>query len=143
MNEGVPRTAAGPVAVARVVACPGDTEVGEHRHDLIPGAIGQTVEQDVRGFDVEMQHPALVDLVDGLHDGRHQLDGDTRGQRAGEAVGQASPGDQVEDEVETAVLFARVVELNDVGMADPPDRPCLAQPAPAILGTDQRSRSRP
>ena len=69
-----------------------------------------------------MQHPGLVDLIDGPRDRRHQLDRDTRRQRAADAVRQASPGDQVEDEVETAVLFARFVELDDVAMADPPDR---------------------
>ena len=67
-----------------------------------------------------------MDLVDGPRDRRHQLDRDTCRQRAGDAVRQASPGDQVEDEVETAVLFARFVELDDVAMADPPDRLRLA-----------------
>ena len=85
--------------------------------------------------------PALVDLVDGPRYRRHQPDRDTRRQRAGDAVRQASPGDQVEDEVETAVLFARLVELDDVAMADPPDRLRLAQPAPAILRTDHSARA--
>ena len=126
---------------ARVVARPGDAEVGEHRRDLIPGTVGRAVEQDVRGLDVEMQHPGLVDLVDGPRDRRHQLDRDTCRQRAGDAVRQASPGDQVEDEVETAVLFARFVELDDVAMADPPDRLGLAKPAPAILRPDPDARA--
>ena len=129
---------------ARVVARPGNAEVGEHRRDLIPGTVGQAVEQDVRGLDVEVQHPSLVDLVDGPRDRQHQLDRDTCRQRAGDALRQASPRDQVEDEVETAVLFARFVELDDVAMADPPDRPRLAKPAPAILRPDpERPRSRP
>ncbi len=84
-----------------------------------------------------MQHPGLVDLVDGPRDRRHQSDRDTRRQRAGDAVRQASPGDQVEYQVETAVLLARLVELNDVAMADPPDRPGLAKPASAILRPDR------
>ena len=88
-----------------------------------------------------MQHPGAVDLVDGPRDRRHQLDRDTRRQRAGDAVRQAAPGDQVEDEVETAVLFARFVELDDVAMADPPDRLRLAKPAPAILRTDPNARA--
>ena len=88
-----------------------------------------------------MQHPGAVDLVDGPRYRRHQLDRDARRQRAGDAVRQAAPGDQVEDEVETAVLFARLVELDDVGMADPPDRLRLAQPAPAILRTDPDARA--
>ena len=126
---------------ARVVARPGDAEVGDHRHHLIPGTIARAVEQDVRGLDVEMQHPGAMDLVDGPSDRRHQLDRRPRRQRAGDAVRQATPGDQVEDEVETAVLLARLVEPDDVGMADPPDRPGLAKPAPAILGTDQGGRA--
>ena len=73
-----------------------------------------------------MQHPGAVDLVDGPRDRRHQPNRDTRRQRAGDALRQAASSDQVENEVETAVLFARVVELNDVGMADPPDRLRLA-----------------
>ena len=71
----------------------------------------------------------------------HQLDRDTCRQRAGDAFRQASPRDQVEDEVETAVLFARFVELDDVAMADPPDRPRLAKPAPAILGPNPDARA--
>ena len=88
-----------------------------------------------------MQHPGSVDVVDRPSDRRQQLDRDTRRQRAGDAVRQASSGDQVEHEVEAAVLFARVVELDDVGMADPPDRLGLTQPAPAILGTDPHARA--
>ena len=127
MNDGVPRTPIAPIAVAPgsspARAIPKSASIGV---DLIPGTVGRTVEQDVRGLDVEMQHPGAVDLVDGPRDRRHQLDCDTRRQRAGDAVRQAAPGDQVEDEVETAVLFARFVEPDDVGMADPPDRLRLA-----------------
>ena len=67
-----------------------------------------------------------MDLVDGPRDRRHQPDRDPSRQRAADALRQAAPSDQVEDEVETAVLFARVVELDDVGMADSPDRLGLA-----------------
>src|SRR5271157_5273836 len=88
-----------------------------------------------------MQHPGAVDLVDGPRYRRHQLDRDTHRQRAGDAFRQASPRDQIEDEVETAVLFTRLVELDDVGMADSPDRPRLAKPAPAILRTDPDARA--
>ena len=67
-----------------------------------------------------------MDVVDGSCDRRHQPDRDSRRQRAVDAVRQAASGDQVEDEVETAVLFACFVEPDDVGMADPPDRLGLA-----------------
>ena len=73
-----------------------------------------------------MQHPRLVNLVDGPRDREHQSGRDTSRQRTADPFRQASSRDQVENEVETAVLFARFVELDDIAMADPPDRPRLA-----------------
>ena len=126
---------------AGIVARPGNAEVGDHRRDLIPRTVGRAVEQDVRGLDVEMQHPGVMDLVNGPRDRRHQPRRNACRQRAACAVRQAAAGDQVEDEVETAVLFTRLVEPDDVGMADPPDRTSLAQPALAILRADPSARA--
>ena len=83
-----------------------------------------------------MNDPGLVEMRDRPGHRDHQRDRDTRRHGAGDALRQAPPGDQFEDEVETAVLFARVKELDDVAMADLPERLRLAKPASAILRPD-------
>ncbi len=81
-----------------------------------------------------MQDPGPVDLLDRLGHRLQETGRDPRGQRVGGPPGEAAPGDQVEDQVEAPILLARLVERDDVGMADPDHGLGLAEPAFAVLG---------
>ena len=101
------------------------------------GDLGRAVavEQDVGRLQVAMHDAGLVRRVHGPGERRHQL-----GRRAAglgrplEAVGEAPPFEQLERDEGAAVGLAEVVDLDDVGMAEPGDGLGLDQEPLAMLG---------
>ena len=79
--------------------------------------------QDVGRLEVAMDDPGLVGDVDGPGQGAMQLGRrPARLRGACQAVGEAAPLEQLQGDERQAVGLADVVDLDDVGMAEPGDR---------------------
>ena len=106
----------------------GEIEVGE---------LGNTVavEQDVGRLELAMDDAGLMRCVQGVGERLHQLGCRAlRLDRPIEAVGEAPAIEQLERDEEAAVGLAAVVDLDDIGVAEPGDRLGLHQEPLANLG---------
>ena len=94
----------------------GQAEIGDLGH-AIRG------EQDVARLEVAVDDAGLVGQLDGSGERRQQLGREPAGLRGtGQAVVQAAAFEQLQGHVRQAVDFADVVNLKDVGVAEPGDR---------------------
>ena len=99
------------------------------------------VEQDVGRLEVAMHDAGLVRRVHGRGERGHQLG--RRAARLGrplEAVGEAPPFEHLERDEGAAVGLADIVDLDDVGMAEPGDGLGLDQEPLAMLGAGRACR---
>ena len=79
--------------------------------------------QDVGRLEVAVDDPGLVRDVDGPGQGHQQLGRrPARLRSAGQPVGEAAALEQLQGDERQAVRFADVVDLDDVGVAEPGDR---------------------
>ncbi len=107
--------------VGRFADRPGDPEVGDYRVAL--------VQQDVLRLNVAVDHPVPVSVVQCLGDFPRQLerDLDVEPGLAVEAVTQRAALDIRDHVVERPVCVARVVERENIGMAELGRHPDLAE----------------
>jgi len=115
-------------ALDELAVAPGDADIDQHR------AILERIADDVRGFDVAVDHAALVQRVErrcNLLDRRHQLG--QRHRRAFDTMPsqrllQSLAFDELHHEVRVAAGLSEVVDLDQMRMLDPrEDRRFLAQ----------------
>ena len=111
-----------------------DAEVGDLGGDLIPGGVWVAVEEDVRGLQVEVKQPGVVNFMNGGRNGFEQAGGVARREGGKETFIEAAALDEFEHEIEPRAGFADLVELDDVGMADFGSGLSFAEPESAFAG---------
>ena len=89
---------------------PGDAEVGDLGDDRLPSGAGIAVEQDVGGFQVQVELAVPVDVVDRAGDRLHQPGGVRRRQRAGKAIRQRPARNVFEHQQEAIIRLAGLVQ---------------------------------
>ena len=101
----------------------GQAEIGELEPARVDRLIAGTGHQDIRGLQVAMDDPEIVRGLD--HPGERGRDPGRfrwRDGLAAKSVGEAAAFDQLQAQVGDALVFADVVDRDDLGMAEPCDR---------------------
>ena len=79
--------------------------------------LAPAVEQDIGRLQIAVQHPALVGVMHGAGHYDHQLGRSPRSHRlAAQGLPQRRPVDQRHAEIKQPLMFANLVDRNDVHM---------------------------
>jgi hypothetical protein len=104
------------VCMGRVLAeVSGDAEVGDTRNESIPIGAGGLIEENIGGFEIEVQDALLVNGVYGRGEGVEELCGGVmRREGVLKFLRESLAGDEFEDEDEPIWGFFGAVEANEV-----------------------------
>jgi hypothetical protein len=105
------------------VARGGNPEIGKER----PAGRAARIEQHVLGLHIAVDDPSSVRSRQGISNLSQQVHCLPQGKpaAAGELLSQRWPCDQRHDQERVPCFHANIVEGDDVGVAEPGNRPCL------------------